>query len=102
METFYSDLSDASNKWFPIGRQLGVDDSKLKSLESKYGDENSLLKETLGIWLDTTSDCSWESLVSALEDPSVDKHELAEKLRGKHCPHLTQKSKSLVCFILKD
>ena len=91
LEEFYNELIDVSDKWFPIGRLLGIDDNNLKSFESECSDENVRLEKCLNVWLETTSDCSWESLVSALEDSSVDKLILAEKLREKYCPHFTQK-----------
>ena len=91
LEEFYNELIDVSDKWFPIGRLLGIDENNLKSFESECSDENARLEKCLNVWLETTSDCSWESLVSALEDSSVDKLKLAEKLREKYCPLFTQK-----------
>lgn len=89
---FYMELVNVSDKWFRIGRQLGINIGELNAFKSEYReDKNALLKKCLDVWLETTSDCTWEALISALEDSTVDEPKLTERLRRKHTRHSTQK-----------
>ena len=74
-------------KWFRIGIQLGIKGSKLKTFEENYSSTYRCLIETVSYWLDgnTNVPVSWESVVTVLNNPSVDESGIAKQIQEKYC-----------------
>ena len=74
-------------KWFRIGIQLGIKGSKLKTYEENYSSTYRCLMETTSYWLggNTNVPVSWESVVTVLNDPSVDESGIAKQIQEKYC-----------------
>ena len=72
-------------KWYHIGVQLGVNDTKLEEIEYNYQTIDRRFIEVIKLWLrgNTPAAVSWEALVKVLESPLVDEKALAMKLREK-------------------
>ena len=73
------------DKWFQIGIQLGLSESKLCQIESNYHDVERCFLEVISFWLNgnTQVAVSWNSLIDVLESPFVNEKGLADKLREK-------------------
>lgn len=76
-------LSPVESKWYEIGVQLGIHPSKLQTFELDYRNCGRKFSETLVFWLGGNTDISvtWESIVNALNSPSVNEKGLALKVR---------------------
>ena len=73
---------DAQPKWFNLGLALGVDHTKLKTIEAdfRYSVERCFL-EMLSTWLHMSSpELSWERLITALKQPTVGLDGLAKRI----------------------
>ena len=73
------------DKWFRIGVQLGLSESKLRQIGADYHTVDMCFAEVISFWLNgnTTVAMSWKSLVEVLESPFVDEKGLAKRLREK-------------------
>ena len=71
-----------------MGIQLGIKGSKLKTFEENYSSTFRCLMETVSYWSDgnTNVPVSWESVVTVLNDRSVDESGLAKQIQEKYCP----------------
>ena len=74
-------------KWFQIGIQFGITGNKLKTFEANYSSTYRYLMETVSYWLNgnTNVPVSWESVVTVLNDPSVDESGIAKQIQEKYC-----------------
>ena len=76
-------------KWFRIGIQLGIKGSKLETFEHNHHSSTfRCLTATVSYWLEgnTNVPISWESVVTVLNDRSVDESGLAKQIQEKYCP----------------
>ena len=73
------------DKWFQIGVQLGVSESKLRQIEADYHTLDRRFSEMISFWLNgnTQVPVSWMSLVQVLESRFVSEKGLANQLREK-------------------
>ena len=73
------------DKWFRIGIQLGLSESKLRQIGADYHTVDMRFTEVISFWLNgnTQVPMSWESLVEVLESRFVDEEGLAMRLRER-------------------
>ena len=73
------------DKWYEIGVQLGVSESKLRQIEADHTTVGRRFSEVISFWLsgNTQVATNWESLIIVLESSFVDEKGLAKKLREK-------------------
>ena len=85
--TLLSELAALEIKWLQIGIQFGIKGSKLKIFEENYSSTYRCMMETVSYWLDgnTNVPVSWESVVTVLNDPSVDESGIAKQIQEKYC-----------------
>ena len=71
------------DKWFRIGIQLGLNESKLRQIGADYHTVDMRFTEVISFWLNgnTPVPVSWKSLVEILEQPFVGEKGLAMRLR---------------------
>ena len=73
-----------SDKWQNIGEALGVPNTVLKSLLQKDLENINKLSSVLECWMDQyTTKVTWNSIISAIEGPIVEKKSVADEIR-KH------------------
>ena len=85
LTTVRNELHDARTKWIEIGVELKVKISTLKSIEARYDDAKSCLREVIAVWLKEDEHPTWQSLVDALRTQVVDEPRLAAELEAKYC-----------------
>ena len=85
LRSITSELSSVIDKWFQIGVQLGVSESKLRQIESNHNTVERCFSEVISFWLNGNTQVAptWKSLVVVLELSFVDEKGLAKKLREK-------------------
>ena len=90
LKTLLNDLTPVGDKWRKIGIQLGIPNFKLRIFEK---DDDPLIN-SLDYWLHGNTDIpiTWESVVAALESPSVGELGLAKELKEKYCMETTDKA----------
>jgi hypothetical protein len=73
------------DKWFRIGVQLGLSESKLRQIRADYDTVDMRFSEVIGFWLNGNASVAvcWKSLVEVLESPFVGEKGLAKGLREK-------------------
>ena len=74
-------MNDAADKWKELGVQLLRSDQEIAV--DHPGDAVSCCKRVLEKWLDTTTDATWNQLITALRSPSVQLNNLASQLEQK-------------------
>ena len=85
LRSITNELGSVIDKWFQIGVQLGLSETKLHQIESDYPTVGRCFSEVISFWLKENTEVavSWKSLVEVLESPFVDEKGLAKKLREK-------------------
>jgi hypothetical protein len=80
-----NELVSVMAKYYRIGVQLRVDQSKIEEIEVNHPTADRRFSEVIKIWLrgNTSVPVSWESLVEVLESPFVGEKGLARRLREK-------------------
>ena len=78
-------LVDASPEWMDLGLQLGVDQTTLRVIERDHRDMTKrCFMEMLSEWLKMIDPLpSWETLLAALESPSVKRKDLASMVMNE-------------------
>ena len=86
LKTVLKILWDARGKWYHIGVELDVETSTLDIINTEcQGKIEDCITKVLTKWLNHTSlQPSWSALVEALESPTVDHPNLADKIRSKY------------------
>ena len=75
-------LANISADWEKIGLALNVSRNDLKSLRQKNIDETIKLSEVIAKWMETeSSPVTWETLISAIEGPIVNKKQKGKEIR---------------------
>ena len=79
------ELAYVRGKWYDIGVQLDLSDTKLHEIEADYHFMHRRFSEVINFWLkgNTLIPVTWESLIDALESPPVNERGLAKELREK-------------------
>ena len=78
------ELSEITNDWFNLGLVLNLEDSTLRRIvtDNKTVDERK--REMVRSWLQQKDGCSWQALVTALEDRLVKRRDVAEQIKQKY------------------
>lgn len=81
-----NELGSVVSKWFQIGIQLGVRETRLHQIEADHRAADRCLSEVLIFWLsgNTNTDVTWKSLIRALEASIVNEKGLAKSLIQKY------------------
>ena len=81
------ELFKACTKWYDIGLALKVPVNTLDSikLDGQLCNHSEKLRETLKIWLNTTTDPSWQDIVGVLKRPVVGEPKLASDIEARYC-----------------
>ena len=75
-------LIGISNKWYDIGLSLQVRRSILDDLKQSEGDDRTKLNKVINIWKETQpSPDTWETIITAIEDPIVNDKVTADLIR---------------------
>ena len=85
LRSITSEFGSVIDKWFQIGVQLGISESKLRQIESNHYTVEICFSEMIGFWLNgnTQVPVTWNSLIDILESPFINEKGLANKLREK-------------------
>ena len=68
--------------WYEIGLSLNVHDHVLNNLHGSRGCSYRTLKKVIKSWKDTEpSPLTWETVITAIESPIVNKKEIANGIR---------------------
>ena len=96
LRSITNELGSVIDKWFQIGVQLGVSESKLRQIESDYHTLDRRFSEMISFWLNgnTQVPVSWMSLVEVLESRFVSEKGLANQLREKTVLKLDNKEEA--------
>ena len=81
------ELSEITNDWFDLGLALNLKDSTLSSIETDKETVNERKRGMVRSWLQQKDDCkppSWQALVEALEDPLVERRDIAKQIKQKY------------------
>ena len=81
-----NELGSVMDKWFQIGVQLGLSETKLHQIESDHRTADRCFSEVIIFWLkgNTQVAVTWKSLVEVLESSFVNERGLAKRLREKY------------------
>ena len=76
-----------SHKWFSIGLELDVAESRLKIIETDGHGVEERMRTMLDHWLNnpTVQIPSWKAFVDALKAPTVGEKRLAKELEERYC-----------------
>ena len=78
----FSLLYTVNDMWYDIGFSLQVRRSDLEDLKQSDDDNLTKLKKVIDIWKDTkSSSVTWEKIITVMEDPVIDKKEIADEIR---------------------
>ena len=81
-EDLFSLVYTVSDKWYDIGISLQVRRDVLDDLRQSEDDNLTKLSKVINIWKDTkSSSVTWEKIISVMEDPVIDKREIADGIR---------------------
>ena len=80
-----NELGTVVDKWFQIGVQLGVSESKLREIEADHHTAQRCFSEVISFWIkgNTHVPVTWKSLSQVLESSFVNERGLANELRKK-------------------
>ena len=85
--TILDSISTLTADWFNLGVALGLSPGTLREIESNHrGEALRCLTEMVIAWLQMKDNAqpSWQSLVSALNSPSVNRTEVANRIATEH------------------
>ena len=75
-------LYDISDQWYDIGLSLQVCCNVLDDLKQSEDDDETKLKKVMNIWEDTkSSSTTWETMITAMESPTINNKEIADYIR---------------------
>ena len=85
LRSITNELGSVIDKWFQIGVQLGVGESKLRQIRADNNTVHMCFTEVISFWLNgnTQVAVSWESIIDVLESHFVNEKGLANQLREK-------------------
>ena len=76
---------DVDTQWYYLGLQLKVSPETLDTIRENALYSRDLLLEMLKVWLTSSDNTSWKTLIDALRSRSVGKSQLAADLQKKYC-----------------
>ena len=75
-------LYDISDKWYDIGLSLQVHRNVLDEIKQSEDDDLTNLNKVINIWRDKkSSSTTWETIITAVESPVINKKEIADQIR---------------------
>ena len=83
LKDVFSELYDATDKWFNLGLQLDVDSNDLDRIESTLQNNTDRLRKMLTVRLNQ-GDLTWDHIIEALENHTVCKKVTADEIRSKY------------------
>ena len=80
-----NELGSVVDKWFQIGVQLGVSESKLREIEADHHTAQRRFSMVISFWIrgNTHVPVTWKLLIQVLESSFVNEQGLANELREK-------------------
>ena len=72
---------EARSSWKNIGRELGLSDGTISSIDKPKIDDSECLHEVLRHWMHS-GDAKISNLLSALENKTVDRKDIADAIRS--------------------
>ena len=84
LDLLVQELSAAQQKWEDIGRELGVEQDKLRDIRTKYSDPGDSLRMMLREKLKRHC-ITWKHIITILRTPYVGESNLADQLETKYC-----------------
>ena len=90
-------MYEARNKWHNIGGVFRVPESTLQCIAVEETDNEGKLRRVIIAWLKRyggTEHCSWNVVVSALQNKTIDRDDIARKLCEKYLPKCNSPSVS--------
>ena len=85
LDLFTQELTAVKQKWYEIGRELGLED-QVDDIRHQYSDPDVCLRETLRAELQHSTPTTWRNMVDALRSPGVTESQQADQLEAKYCP----------------
>ena len=85
LDVLVQELSAAQQKWEDIGRELGVEQEKLRDICTNSSDPGDSLRMMLREKLKRHC-ITWKYIISILRTPHVGESNLAYQLETKYCP----------------
>ena len=73
-------LSDIRGKWYEIGLSLQVCRNVLEDLKHSPDNDQRKLMNVINMWLNSQSSVTWETLITAMKSPVVNKKAIANKI----------------------
>ncbi len=93
MRFLVNETWDARNKWNHIGRELGIDQNSLDSIDnSKRGKAEDCYPEMLSTWV-RRDGATWDALLDVLALPAVDLAIIATQIKS-----LSDEKKQKICY----
>jgi hypothetical protein len=85
LKSVTNELGSVMAKYYSIGVQLGVPETKIEEIEMDYQKADRRFSEVIKFWLrgNTRVAASWKSLVKVLELPFIGEKGLAMRLKEK-------------------
>ena len=80
------EVLDVSAQWYNLGLQLNVRTGTLNKIRTQFPDPNDQLREMLKVWLNTSDNPTWKTLIDGLRSRIVGARQLAGDLETKYCP----------------
>ena len=78
------ELTAVREKWWYIGEELGVEQSRLRDIRTVYSDPGDCLKEVLSKRFERCA-ITWKDIVAVLRTPRIGESHLADHLEVKYC-----------------
>ena len=85
LDLLVQEMSAAKQKWEDIGRELGVEQDKLRDIRTRYSDPEDSLRAMLTERLKRHC-ITWKYIITILRTPHVGESNLAYQLETKYCP----------------
>ena len=85
LDLLVQELSAAKQKWEAIGRELGVEQDKLRDIRTNYSGPGDSLRAMLREKLKRHC-ITWKYIITILRTPYVWESNLAYQLETKYCP----------------
>ena len=84
LDLLVQELNAVQQKWEDIGRELDVEQEKLRDIHTNYSDPGDSLRMMLSEKLKRHC-ITWKYIITILRTPSVGESNLADQLETKYC-----------------
>jgi len=86
LQSLFEITKNAKNEWFELGLALGLDDDELTAIENDNPNSLARLRKMLAKYLQKSSEVDWKTVHDALLVPTVDRADVAKKIKEKYLP----------------